>query len=1017
MRRSKKILALALALLMIIGLANPAFANPINDMNDIDAITPRYEPAIGVLFGLDIMRGTDQQLIHPTRNVVRAEFAALVFRLMTGAMTDVPVSEEQIFTDVQPGRWYYDYVNWAATEGIIHGRGDGTFGPLDLVTLQEASAMLLRALGYGGDPADNGFTGPNWNTRAWTRAVQVGLHHVIAGHYEATRPATREMAAQMIFNALCIDRVQWWDGINIYRPIEPETIRTFGLAFFDFEDIRCGQGLTGVMVMNLGVDEDMRFVNIVTGEETVLPGTATTGQVGRIANVYTRGEDNDTIVFIHVISDDVFVPGAITLGTPEGTSNADLRSAEYLDLANNTAQNMAVFSNFMYEEWEDPLTLVRGTGVGRPLALSRQDATYVIYDGAVRSVVFANRWIADVQITPAGVFHLTRLVLSDELPMGPMAGDRAGNAVADVDTTVVALPYRVQNNSNLVAGQNDWVNVEFNPVTRTYTLTNVETITAVVDAYQWHVGTITVDGVTRRFDHDDTNQLSARLRAHSNFEPIAQDLTTEFTFYISGVTGAFVAARHERTDNFAYILNFGSRPGLWGEMTHWIQVVYIDGTIGEHQVYSELTEDLVDSVVWLRTFEGSLLNPQETDRFRNNLDTDGLESSWNTEIFWAVDGLGEYAIADNADFLYLEVDDTELPNELVSTSRARGQHAGIVAEGVVVWYWLSDDLPVSDFATEDLPDALPTHPAGQLRFVFVMDAHSAEGSIFFLPGPVERWRQGTTDVFTAVAYGGVSGRLVTDPGFPGGFVGVTVRDIVDGMEDPPRNTSIVAPLYEGSERLIAPSGFYRLIGNQLVRLSDAEVTDFPDGVDFPPGIGNVFNNTFFMNEAIVTSISLAANQLIHVDGAWFYTRPGRTEIVDLRPNGDGVITAYTVVAFGVVATGGETGLLETVFILDVELVDEVSGSLLPDGTLTEGFEPDDSLVFLITMNPLLADILTNGDFALTVGSAPVLNYMFDLVDNVVAVVITLTSAAEPGDYEVTLTFAGQSIPLTFTVIE
>ena len=48
------------------------------------------------------------------------------------------------FDDVFAGDWYFEGVSWAASVGIINGYGDGTFGPKDLVTREQAVAMLYR---------------------------------------------------------------------------------------------------------------------------------------------------------------------------------------------------------------------------------------------------------------------------------------------------------------------------------------------------------------------------------------------------------------------------------------------------------------------------------------------------------------------------------------------------------------------------------------------------------------------------------------------------------------------------------------------------------------------------------------------------------------------------------------------------------------------------------------------------------------------------------------------------------
>ncbi|MBR5535738.1 MAG: S-layer homology domain-containing protein [Clostridia bacterium] len=48
------------------------------------------------------------------------------------------------FTDIK-GHWAEDVINEAAEEGIVNGRGDGTFRPDEPITRAEALAMVMRA--------------------------------------------------------------------------------------------------------------------------------------------------------------------------------------------------------------------------------------------------------------------------------------------------------------------------------------------------------------------------------------------------------------------------------------------------------------------------------------------------------------------------------------------------------------------------------------------------------------------------------------------------------------------------------------------------------------------------------------------------------------------------------------------------------------------------------------------------------------------------------------------------------
>lgn len=51
------------------------------------------------------------------------------------------------FTDVLAGAWYYDAVKWAYYEGIVAGFGDGTFRPGDYVTRAHLAIILNNYIG------------------------------------------------------------------------------------------------------------------------------------------------------------------------------------------------------------------------------------------------------------------------------------------------------------------------------------------------------------------------------------------------------------------------------------------------------------------------------------------------------------------------------------------------------------------------------------------------------------------------------------------------------------------------------------------------------------------------------------------------------------------------------------------------------------------------------------------------------------------------------------------------------
>ena len=85
---------------------------------------------------------------------------------------------------------------------IINGRGDGSFDPNGNVTGVEALKMVLTALGY--DAEAYHLVGASWAAQTLERARNTGNVKLIEGldSVVMTAPATRDTAAQMIWNGL-----------------------------------------------------------------------------------------------------------------------------------------------------------------------------------------------------------------------------------------------------------------------------------------------------------------------------------------------------------------------------------------------------------------------------------------------------------------------------------------------------------------------------------------------------------------------------------------------------------------------------------------------------------------------------------------------------------------------------------------------------------------------------------------------------------------------------------------------
>ena len=74
---------------------------------------------------------------QPASDITRGQFAA-----MTASALDLPAGKSAKFSDVPAGHPYADDINAMTDLGFLSGRGDGTFGPEDTITVQEAVTVL-----------------------------------------------------------------------------------------------------------------------------------------------------------------------------------------------------------------------------------------------------------------------------------------------------------------------------------------------------------------------------------------------------------------------------------------------------------------------------------------------------------------------------------------------------------------------------------------------------------------------------------------------------------------------------------------------------------------------------------------------------------------------------------------------------------------------------------------------------------------------------------------------------------
>lgn len=197
----KNMIAGALSLALLAGTLG-AGASGFPDVTDPDTAA-----ATAILRQLGVVSGLPDGSYNPAGTFTRAEFCKMALTIL-GRESEAALQKGRvIFTDVTGSHWALGYINAAATtpttEGaaaLVQGKGNGTFGPNDPITAGEATAILIRALGFS--DTDVAMAGA-WYAGHMAKAETIGL---LEGLEDLTgaETLTRGQAAELFENLLFV---------------------------------------------------------------------------------------------------------------------------------------------------------------------------------------------------------------------------------------------------------------------------------------------------------------------------------------------------------------------------------------------------------------------------------------------------------------------------------------------------------------------------------------------------------------------------------------------------------------------------------------------------------------------------------------------------------------------------------------------------------------------------------------------------------------------------------------------
>ena len=208
MKNLKKVLALVLAVVMIMGTVAVASAK---DYADIKADSD-YAEAIDVLSNLNILDGFkngETYNFQPDGYFTRAQ-AAKIVAIVHNAATNGKIKGQDAISSLYSNAqnpfvdcnnsWALPFINYCRITGLADGMTATTYAPERRLTGVQWLKLMLTTLNF--DTAKEGYTGTGWDVNVLNRANEVGLTAGLADDWKAIAPIKRGEAAQILYNAL-----------------------------------------------------------------------------------------------------------------------------------------------------------------------------------------------------------------------------------------------------------------------------------------------------------------------------------------------------------------------------------------------------------------------------------------------------------------------------------------------------------------------------------------------------------------------------------------------------------------------------------------------------------------------------------------------------------------------------------------------------------------------------------------------------------------------------------------------
>lgn len=198
-RHMKRIIAILLMLMYSSGLVSFVSAEELQNEETVDIEVQdalMTDDKIEAVFSLGIMKKNSDDNMFLEGSVSRMDFVEWIFRMMNFERKDDSIEASmQYFEDISLHHYGAGYIQDLASKGIINGYEDKIFKPEEKITYEEASIIIVKAIGH---TAYADLTGKSHYAYAKDIGILDGLH---IGLNDELR---RSDAAHMLYNMMFI---------------------------------------------------------------------------------------------------------------------------------------------------------------------------------------------------------------------------------------------------------------------------------------------------------------------------------------------------------------------------------------------------------------------------------------------------------------------------------------------------------------------------------------------------------------------------------------------------------------------------------------------------------------------------------------------------------------------------------------------------------------------------------------------------------------------------------------------